>query len=50
MIELRKSGCLSQCQKVDQVLDVENGKYDIQLSTLFHIFEALGRKIKLTII
>ena len=92
MIELHKSGCLSQSQKVDQVPDVEygvsevssiaqalkeeriksgltqeqfaqklgtkrayisrleNGKYDIQLSTLFHIFEALGHKIKLTII
>ena len=28
---------------------LENGKSDIQLSTLFRIFEGLGRKISLTI-
>ena len=29
---------------------LENGKSDIQLSTLFRIFEGLGRRISLTII
>ena len=29
---------------------LENGKSDIQLSTLFRIFEGLGRKISLTIV
>ena len=29
---------------------IENGKSDIQLSTLFRIFEGLGRRISLTII
>lgn len=29
---------------------LENGKSDVQLSTLFRIFEGLGRKISLTIL
>ena len=29
---------------------LENGKSDIQLSTLFRIFEGLGRKVSLTIV
>ena len=29
---------------------LENGKSDIQLSTLFRIFEGLGRKVSLTIL
>lgn len=29
---------------------LENGKADIQLSTLFRIFEGLGRRVSLTII
>lgn len=29
---------------------IENGKSDIQLSTLFRIFEGLGRRVSLTII
>ena len=29
---------------------IENGKADIQLSTLFRIFEGLGRRVSLTIL
>jgi len=29
---------------------LENGKADIQLSTLFRIFEGLGRRVSLTIL
>ncbi len=29
---------------------LENGKADIQLSTLFRIFEGLGRRVRLTIL
>lgn len=29
---------------------LENGKSDVQLSTLFRIFEGLGRKVSLTIL
>ena len=29
---------------------LENGKSDIQLSTLFRIFEGLGRRVSLTIL
>lgn len=29
---------------------IENGKADIQLSTLFRIFEGLGRRVSLTIV
>ncbi len=29
---------------------LENGKADIQLNTLFRIFEGLGRRVKLTIL
>ena len=29
---------------------LENGKADVQLSTLFRIFEGLGRRIRLTIL
>lgn len=29
---------------------IENGKADVQLSTLFRIFEGLGRRVSLTII
>lgn len=29
---------------------LENGKSDVQLSTLFRIFEGLGRRVSLTIL
>ncbi len=29
---------------------LENGKADVQLSTLFRIFEGLGRRVSLTIL
>ncbi|MBQ1268501.1 MAG: helix-turn-helix transcriptional regulator, partial [Muribaculaceae bacterium] len=29
---------------------LENGKADIQLSTLFRVFEGLGRRVSLTIL
>ena len=36
--------------KKTYIARLENGKSDIQLSTLFRIFEGLGRKISLTIV
>ncbi|WP_394812103.1 helix-turn-helix domain-containing protein [Bacteroides cellulosilyticus] len=29
---------------------IENGKADVQLSTLFRIFQGLGKQVKLTIL
>lgn len=52
-----KERCIKQEQfaqkigtKKAYISRIENGKSDIQLCTLFHIFEALGCKIKLAII
>ena len=36
--------------KITYISRLENGKSDIQLSTLFRIFEGLGRKISFTIV
>lgn len=36
--------------KKSYISRLENGKADVQLSTLFRIFEGLGRRIRLTIL
>ena len=36
--------------KKSYISRLENGKADVQLSTLFSIFEGLGRRIRLTIL
>ena len=53
----RKKAGLTQQQLADKIgtkksyiSRVENGHADIQLSTLFKIFQGLGRKISLTIL
>ena len=56
--EARKEAHITQEQLADKIgtkksyiSRLENGKADIQLSTLFKIFETgLGRKIRLTIL
>ena len=54
---LRKQKGYSQEELADRIgtkktyiSRLENGKADIQLSTLFRIFEGLGRRVSLTIL
>ena len=54
--EERKRAGLTQQELADRIgtkktyiSRLENGKADIQLSTLFRIFEGLGRRVSLTI-
>lgn len=55
--EERKRAGLTQQELADRIgtkktyiSRLENGKADIQLSTLFRIFEGLGRRVSLTIL
>ena len=55
--EDRKRAGLTQQELADRIgtkktyiSRLENGKADIQLSTLFRIFEGLGRRVSLTIL
>jgi hypothetical protein len=36
--------------KMAKLSRLENGKADVQLTTLFRIFEGLGRRVSLTIL
>lgn len=38
------------CTKKTYISRLENGKADVQLNTLFRIFEGLGRRVSLTIL
>ena len=55
--DLRKEKELTQEQLAEKIgtkktyiSRLENGKADVQLTTLFRIFEGLGRRVRLTII
>ena len=55
--DLRKSNGMTQEQLAEKIgtkktyiSRLENGKADIQLNTLFRIFEGLGRRVRLTIL
>ena len=55
--ELRKEKQFTQEQlaakigtKKTYISRIENGKADVQLSTLFRIFEGLGKRVSLTIL
>lgn len=41
---------MEQTRKKTYISRLENGKADVQLTTLFRIFEGLGRRVSLTIL